>query len=119
MKILFWNSHGLESPHGIWTLFDLVEKEDPTIMFLQETRLQAKVMELKKFKLGFTSCLAVDCEGHSGGLSLLWSSEVSVSIFSFSKNHIHAIVCSQDCNPDYWFLTRIYGFLEMKNKRKT
>lgn len=37
---------------------------------MQETRLNAKVVERQKVRLGFENCLAVNCDGRSGGLAL-------------------------------------------------
>lgn len=74
MQILNWNACGLGNPRGIWTLRDLIKKEAPDIVFLQETRLKVKVRDFDscKFKIGFSNCLAVYCEGRSGGIAILW-----------------------------------------------
>lgn len=54
MKILSWNSRGLENPQGIQALRDLVKKKVPKIMFIQETKLADKRMERLKFGLGMS-----------------------------------------------------------------
>lgn len=89
MKILSWNSCGLGNPLGFQALRDIVKKEDPNIVFLQETKLKVRQMEKCKFKLGFDNCLVVDCVG-SGGLALLWKNEVLLKVNSYSKSHIDA-----------------------------
>ena len=45
-------------------------------------------MESVKVKLGFSSKLVVDSVGNSGGLCLLWSDSIDVSLLSFSQFHI-------------------------------
>uniref|UniRef100_A0A803PH95 DUF4283 domain-containing protein n=1 Tax=Cannabis sativa TaxID=3483 RepID=A0A803PH95_CANSA len=50
-----------------------------------------KVVALSK-KLGFEGCFAVDSQGRSGGLALLWKSEEEVIIDSYSLNHVDCFV---------------------------
>lgn len=116
MKLLSWNARGLGNPRGIHTLSDLVRKEDPNVLFLQETKLNAMKMELCRVKLKFYGCFCVDSEGRSGGLTLLWKSEVHLSVLSFSKNHIDAKIDSPLCS---WNLTGIYGHPETSKRMET
>ncbi|XP_042944747.1 uncharacterized protein LOC122278633 [Carya illinoinensis] len=109
MSCISWNSRGLGNPLGIQTLSDLVRKQDPDFLFLQETRLHSKVMERLKFKLGFYGCLAVSCEGRSGGVALYWKNNFTVEIQSFSRFHVHAKVTEEGENSESWWLTGIYG----------
>lgn len=53
-----------------------MKKEGLEILFLQETKMTLGKMEQLKLKLGFECCLAVEYEGRSGGLILLWKNEV-------------------------------------------
>lgn len=77
-------------------------------MFLQKTKLSAKVMIEKKYHLGFSNYIALDCEGRSGGITLLWKEEVKVSVLSYSKQHIDALII--DCaNNTEWHITGVYG----------
>lgn len=66
-----WNIRGVGNSRGIQTLRDLVRKEEPNIVFLQETKLKVRVMEGKNLHLGFDYCLAMDTLGRSGGLAYL------------------------------------------------
>lgn len=72
-------------------------------------------MEARKYAPSFQSCLTVDSEGRSGGLALLWNTEVRVSILSFSINHIHVLIHLQDNDSEPWLFTSIYGFSKVKN----
>lgn len=67
---------------------DLIQHDDPDILFLQETKLSTKKVEAIKIRLGFTCCLSVDCEGSKGGLALLWNSNKELTVMHFSKSHI-------------------------------
>lgn len=81
-------------------------------MFLQETRLKAREVENCKYKLGFINCLAVDCAGKSGGITLLWNRDVDLAIKSFSIYHVDAFVKNVGSNKMNWYLTRVYGHPE-------
>ena len=93
----------------------------PQIMFLQETKLHQAEMERVRMKLKFKGMLAVDCEGDGrrrrGGIGLFWREECSVSIQSFSLNHIDALIKID--GGQEWRFTGIYGHPETDNKRKT
>ncbi|XP_042944657.1 uncharacterized protein LOC122278542 [Carya illinoinensis] len=119
MKTLSWNSRGLGNPRGIQNLRDLVRKEDPDILFIQETRLRVSEMDRCKRSLGFENCLAVSCEGRRGGLALFWKLEVDLTILQYSKNHIHAIIAEEEQESRRWFLTGIYGFPKVASRHLT
>lgn len=48
--------------------------------------------------MNFNNRLAVICEGKSGGLALLWESNVDVSDQNFSQNHIYVVIPITDDN---------------------
>ncbi|KAL8457055.1 hypothetical protein ACS0TY_035044 [Phlomoides rotata] len=77
-----------------------------------DTKLCVHEFEGVSRKLGFNCCFGVDCDrsgnGRSGGLGLLWKSDLEVTIQSFSLHHIDALV-----GGDFdWRLTGIYGHPE-------
>lgn len=80
-------------------------------MFLQEIKLMARRMERLKFRLGFDCCLAIDSEGCSGGLTLMWKNDVLLTVKSFSKHYIDTRVREIE-----WQLTGIYGHPETAKK---
>lgn len=100
-----WNTHELRNHYGIHTFRDLVMKEAPDLMFLQEIRIQAWVMENSKYKLGFANYISLDNEGRSGEITLLWNSKVNLSVLNFSKNHIHVTISTQTMNRTQWLFT--------------
>ncbi|KAK3210760.1 hypothetical protein Dsin_015466 [Dipteronia sinensis] len=57
----------------------------PGAIFLMETKVDSKRLEYIRVKLGFAAKLVVDCVGKSGGLCLLWSNEVDISLLSYSR----------------------------------
>ncbi|KAF5458653.1 hypothetical protein F2P56_022666 [Juglans regia] len=122
MILLSWNSRRLGNPLGIRVLRDLIQREGPDIVFLQETRLQGKVMEKLKFSIGFTNCMAVNGEGSSRGLALYWNNTSQLEILNYSKHHIHALVTNiegDDQEGVSWYLTGIYGHPEASRRLET
>ncbi|KAG2693827.1 hypothetical protein I3760_08G113600, partial [Carya illinoinensis] len=119
MILLSWNSRGLGNQRGVQAPSDLVREEGPKVLFLQETRLQDKEMEKIKYKLGYDNCLAVNSEGRSGGLALLWKNDVNLDIRHYSMSHIHASI--QDSSTDYapWYFTGVYGQPEASRRHET
>jgi hypothetical protein len=71
---------------------------------------------------GFTSCFSVSCNGsgrdRAGGLAFLWNDQVSLSILSYSLNHILASVADGK-GGDFWSISGIYGYPEENYKKKT
>ncbi|KAF4399092.1 hypothetical protein G4B88_023686 [Cannabis sativa] len=60
-----------------------------------------------RVRLGFVGKLVVEKIGRSGGLCLFWSSNVTVVLKGYSRNHIDVMVCS---HGDLWWLyTGFYG----------
>ncbi|PON40709.1 Endonuclease/exonuclease/phosphatase [Parasponia andersonii] len=64
-----------------------------------ETRLAGNWAMRVKDQIGFANSFHVNSEGRSGGLLLLWTDEVNVTIKSFSKGHIDSTV--QSSNGDF------------------
>jgi hypothetical protein len=42
--------------------------------------------------LKYDSCLSIDVEGRSGGLSVLWKDSVNCRVMNYSRNFINLIV---------------------------
>ncbi|KAK3204446.1 hypothetical protein Dsin_018492 [Dipteronia sinensis] len=72
-----------------------------------ETKSDNVRMEILCVKLGFVGKLVVNCSGRSGGLCMLWSAKVLITLLSFSVDHIDVQVdsfCNKWCR-----LTVFYG----------
>jgi exonuclease III len=92
MKILSWNCRGLSTPSAIPNLRNIAQGYQPDILFLSETLSKSQTMERIRVSLNFNSCLSVDVEGRSGGLSVMWRSSVNCNIVNYSRNFINLIV---------------------------
>ena len=82
----------------------LVQRWNPKIIFLSETKIKKKAME----KINFVNGLIVPRKGRGGGLAKLWKREVALEIMGYSRNHIDAIISEQDSGFK-WRMTGFYG----------
>ncbi|XP_059436514.1 uncharacterized protein LOC132169501 [Corylus avellana] len=78
------------------------------MVFLMETKLQAKSLEFIRIKAGFNNSFGVDSVGKSGGLALLWKNDVSIEIQNYSRWHINAVFNSVS-GTQAWKFTGFYG----------
>ena len=95
-------------PQVVHEMARMVNKYNPQMLFLIETKRKSLEMEWLKSKWCFDNCLAVDSIGRGGGLALLWMNEASVEILSFSHQHIDAKISGSDSAQD-WRFTGFYG----------
>lgn len=64
---------------------------NPQLVFFMETKLDDKRMEIVR-KCSFVSGFIIEANGSRGWLCLAWKLRVNITLRSFSKNHIDAIV---------------------------
>lgn len=117
MSIISWNCRGLGNPASIQVLVDLIHVRKSVLVFLMETLVNKRKMEIIKLQVGFKSLFVVDNSGHSGGLALLWKEGCEVDIVSFSRNHMDAIVCLEGEGNSRWRFTGFYGFPERARRK--
>jgi hypothetical protein len=67
-------------------------------------------MERVRVNLNYNSCLSVDVEGRSGGLSVLWRDTIKCSVLNYSQNFINLVV--EEGEEGEWRLTCYYGYPE-------
>jgi exonuclease III len=108
MTILSWNCRGLGRPRAVRALNCLVKEKRPTLVFLMETKLRKKKMELIRCKLGFKGMFVVDCIGRRGGLALMWEEDFFMDIQNYSQHHINGVIRTQP-NSIPWKFTSFYG----------
>ena len=76
----------------------IVLEEDPTLVFLMETKFVVSEMARIKHKLDRQQGLVVPSDRHGGGLALLWKSSMKVDVQTYSPRHIDAIVTKEQGN---------------------
>ena len=81
MKLVSWNIRGCNSPLKRRLLKRKINKEKPTIVFLQETKCSSEEMtKISRWVWKGAMVAARDAEGATGGLALLWNPNlVSIS----------------------------------------
>ena len=109
MSCLSWNCRGLGNPRAVHALQRLISSQDPTVVFLCETKSNSRHMEHLRFKLNFDYCFSVDSRGSSGGLCVLWKDEIKLCLRSYSQNHIDFDV-GNSTDVCSWRFTAFYGF---------
>ncbi|KAL5569458.1 hypothetical protein UlMin_026033 [Ulmus minor] len=107
MSCITWNARGLGNSKAIHNLHRLITDEDPSLLFLCETKLVSGQCRNFKHTLGFEGCFVKDYIGRKGGLILLWKDPLKVEIKSCSSGHIDAII---DHNLRRWRFTGFYGY---------
>ncbi|KAL0355466.1 UNVERIFIED_CONTAM: hypothetical protein Sradi_3993500 [Sesamum radiatum] len=117
MKLLSWNCQGLGSPWTVGTSKELIQLQNPALVFLSETKCKARRCARVKELVNYYG-VGVDSvgKGGGGGSILLWRKDVEVWLQSFSSHHIDATVKSVDCK-DRWRFTGFYGYPEVHNRK--
>ncbi|XP_065623699.1 uncharacterized protein LOC136065014 [Quercus suber] len=108
MIIFGWNCRGLGNPRSVRALRDFLQRWNPKIVFLAETKLNRRGM--KKFLKSFFqfNCIYYPSEGQSGGLAMLWTKDTNLDIKTYGPNHIDAIITEAD-SGFMWRITGFYG----------
>ncbi|KAL4290100.1 hypothetical protein GQ457_14G026210 [Hibiscus cannabinus] len=63
MRILAWKHHGRGNPQTVWAMNRLIEKRDPSAVFLCEMKLLVSECDRVQRQCDMTRYLTVDCEG--------------------------------------------------------
>ncbi|KAL5576765.1 hypothetical protein UlMin_018464 [Ulmus minor] len=92
MNCLVWNVRGLGNQQAFRSLQRLIADEDPSLVFLCETKLVARQCQNMRSQLGFDGCYVQDSIGRKGGLILLWKSPMMAEVLSSSMGHIDAVI---------------------------
>ena len=72
-----------------------------------ETKVEKVVMERVGRKTQFSNLFVVPCHNLRGGLALLWPSDMSMDVQSYSDDHIDVII--DHGVDDAWRFTGFYG----------
>ena len=108
MSIMSWNCRGLGNPWAVQALKRPIKREDPSLVFLMETKLEVDEMKGVQHEIGLVQGIAVSSIGRSGGLALLWKSNMKVSVKFINRWYIDALIDSGS-EIGIWRLTGFYG----------
>ncbi|MBA0711256.1 hypothetical protein Golax_010455 [Gossypium laxum] len=97
--------NGLGNPTIVRELKQPLVANNPNIVFLCKTKMHSNNFSCIRNICRMAGCLAVNSEGRSGGLALLWKDGVDVSIQNYSRHHMDLLVRMENHNS-----TRFTGF---------
>ena len=118
MSALSWNCRGLRNPLIVKTLQKIVKEEDPTLVFLMETKFKATKMEGVKRKTERQHGLVVPSQNRGGGLALLWRSTLKVDPLTYSPRRINVMVNEED-EKKKWRFIGFYGDQKMSKREES
>ena len=92
MKLVSWNVRGLNSQGQYRMIKNMIQKEKPQLLFLQETKCNSQMLGTILSKAWpSSSSVAVDASRASGGLAIAWDTHsMALSNFHAAHNLIHA-----------------------------
>ncbi|KAL4309037.1 hypothetical protein GQ457_01G015870 [Hibiscus cannabinus] len=94
MKILCWNCQGLGQSQVVYSLQMVVQKIDPDVIFLPDTRLHKIGFLNLKLSLDMVGYFMVDFTATCSGILLFWNYKVSMYLLSYSSRHIDVVIAS-------------------------
>ncbi|KAK5802521.1 hypothetical protein PVK06_030121 [Gossypium arboreum] len=115
MKILCWNCRGIGNPVTVHELKQMAVANDPDIIFLSETKINVDKFSSVHSKCKMEGCLAVNANGKSGGLVMMWKESNKVEVQTYFSNYNDSIIKLENNNPIRF--TGFYGNVE-PNKRQ-
>lgn len=117
MKILGYNSRGLNKATAVRALLKLLKRHGPDMVFLSETHLDEWPAECLRRSLGMDFKEVVRSDGRSGGLLLLWKKEITVSLRHKTNSYIDVFVGERQSSV--WRFTGFYGEPRWQDKYKS
>ena len=94
MRTIAWNCRGAGRAPTVRALKELIRESNLDLVFLFETKIKSKRINMICDKLMFVDSWCVDANGLSGGLMLFWRSGVDLEVDFSNKNMIVALVFS-------------------------
>ena len=114
MSLLCWNCRGLGNPQTIQSLGDLIQAQDPAVVFVVKTWLVEVRLKVFLKNLNFGNMHVVSKINQGGGLVLLWRVDVQLRVVSSSLNHVDAII--NEGRDNTWRFMGFYGAPETSNR---
>ncbi|KAL0456241.1 UNVERIFIED_CONTAM: hypothetical protein Slati_0963300 [Sesamum latifolium] len=108
---------GLGGPWTVQHLGHLIRDNNPSLIFLAETKCLARRIDLLKRQFDMNG-VCVPSSGKSGGLAVIWIKSVNVLLQNFSHNHIDVSVQLEE-EQSWWRFTGIYGELDTSKRELT
>ena len=92
MSLISWNCRGLGNSRTVKALQKVIQREEPILVFLMETKLNKDTTEKVRDQCNFHFSWVVPNEGESGGLALFWKEGLLVEVLDSDQSHIDTVV---------------------------
>ncbi|KAH1038067.1 hypothetical protein J1N35_039810 [Gossypium stocksii] len=99
LLLVVLNYRGVGNPTTVCDLKQLLVANDPDVAFFCETKINANRFSSISRKCRMEGCLAVNTEGKSGGLVMMWKENNIVDIQMYSSNHIDVMIQIENGKP--------------------
>lgn len=86
-------------------------------VFLIETKVRRKQVELIRTQLGFEGLFCVENSGLGGGLALFWRDKDVATLLGYSQNYIDVVVSLP--GKAQYRLTCFYGYPERARRQQS
>jgi exonuclease III len=86
----------------------LVRNFNPSVIFIQETKIDVNRVTTIVERLGFLKHCIVPSMGIAGGLCLVWKEEIEIEVTLATQNLINALVFSKPLNQP-WMVTLVHA----------
>ncbi|XP_021732105.1 uncharacterized protein LOC110698909 [Chenopodium quinoa] len=117
MSVLAWNCRGMGNPRTVQRLCKWSQKYSPNILFISETKIESRIVEDLRGRLGFHGAFGVSSNGRSGGLCVFWREKVDFKLISYSQHDICGDIWSE--GKVLWRFVGIYGWARIEEKPNT
>ncbi|KAJ8423447.1 hypothetical protein Cgig2_008936 [Carnegiea gigantea] len=109
-SIMVWNVRGAASKDFHLTLKELINRYNPSVIGLLETKISGQNADevcRKIGLLGFKGQFREEARGFSGGIWFFWRNNITLHLIQSSRQHITMKVLRQGETP--WIFSTIYG----------
>ncbi|GLT66957.1 hypothetical protein SLA2020_392970 [Shorea laevis] len=114
MKVISWNSRGVQYPHFRREVKELLRTHKPDIICFMETKAEFGLNALNFMRRhGYDSQFQVPASGFAGGLWLFWKESAQLSVIFSTNQAIHCLVSFHECRL---FLT--FGYVRPQESYK-
>ena len=106
IKILVWNVQG--AGNKVQVIRELVRINKPSVLVLVETHLSGEQAQKICDRIGFAGQKRVEAQGFSGGIWMLWDTQV-VAINTYGSHSQHLTVEISKLGEEPWLFSAIYA----------
>ncbi|KAL4355068.1 hypothetical protein GQ457_06G018210 [Hibiscus cannabinus] len=111
-----WNVRGLGNKETNRALRNSIQKVQPDIIFLSESKQKKRFLEKVKTKMKMVNSFYVEPYGIAGGLALWWSNDTQITVLRSGKHFTDAKISIK--GESEWFGSFIYGPPYKEEKRE-